>query len=469
MASSDPKAFAEQWIAESLDLTPLTGADRERVIGGIRQCYLAAGIPWPDHVVWVGSPHELGLVAASARDLIQQRHDQRRREADPPARMKDAVSLVIWAGGRMMLLAAIGAVLAGLIRCLVLVSDWAGSDGNLFQATVMLALLYLTFITGVITLALVIQPFEDLARRRRAKFEPVGPDLAEALWSSLESAPQAAADDPETETGQLLSGLWHSLWDGHQAPPHLPDPRPSLDPQPGETIAMFSRDGLVGVSDPAAGSSIERNIAGLAWAHEHGTLALKDGGRDALEGLIAARRAFAWVPYRSLTIICGPPVELHRERAGSQWRLHHDGGPAVVWPTGDEPGEYFLHGVRIPRRLYRQEVDIPSLHYATTREVRRALIERMGWSRYVRRAELRLIAAVPDPGNTEAELKLYALPRSVHDSNRLLLMVNGSPDASGRHQDYGELVPDDYDDPIEAAAWQYGCPAEVYRRLARRT
>jgi hypothetical protein len=36
--------------------TTVTPADRAEVIAGLRQCYEAAGLPWPDRVVWVLSP-----------------------------------------------------------------------------------------------------------------------------------------------------------------------------------------------------------------------------------------------------------------------------------------------------------------------------------------------------------------------------------------------------------------------------
>jgi hypothetical protein len=231
---------------------------------------------------------------------------------------------------------------------------------------------------------------------------------------------------------------------------------------------MFTREQVVGAGPGGPRESSDVTVAGFAWRHQYGASG-PDRGREALSALLSARRAFAWMPYRSLTVICEPPQELHVERSGRQWRLHNSSGPAVVWGGEGEDREFFLHGVRIPEHLFGDDLRIQDLHYEAGDEVRRALIERMGWPAYAQRAKLRLVASAPDPGNGAAELKLYALPRSVYDSSRLLMMVNGSPDRTGRRHDYAELVPDEYDDPIEAAAWQYGCPVEVYRQLARRT
>jgi hypothetical protein len=82
---------------------------------------------------------------------------------------------------------------------------------------------------------------------------------------------------------------------------------------------------------------------------------------------------------------------------------------------------------------------------------------------------LRLVAAAADPGNPGRELRLYEMPPELRENKRLLAMVNGSPDRSGRQREYAELVPAEFDDPIAAAAWQYDCPVDVYRALLRRT
>jgi hypothetical protein len=48
-------------------------------------------------------------------------------------------------------------------------------------------------------------------------------------------------------------------------------------------------------------------------------------------------------------------------------------------------------------------------------------------------------------------------------------MTNGSPDDDDRPLVFAETVPGHLDDPVEAAAWQYDCPVDVYRTLQRRT
>jgi uncharacterized protein DUF6745 len=176
-----------------------------------------------------------------------------------------------------------------------------------------------------------------------------------------------------------------------------------------------------------------------------------------------------WIATRKLLLICAPPRVVITEPLGTsgRHRLHNESGPAVEWDEGTDPG-YYLHGVAIPAGLFRNP-SVEAIHRESNSEVRRQVIERMGWLRYIQEADLGLVAVAPDPGNPGHDLKLYDLPKGRYGQARLLVMVNGSPDRSGRERQYVELVPDWIDDPVRAAAWQYDCPVDVYRRLARRT
>jgi hypothetical protein len=179
-----------------------------------------------------------------------------------------------------------------------------------------------------------------------------------------------------------------------------------------------------------------------------------------------------WIGSESLLVICEPPRTVRTESVGAagRRRLHHESGPAVEWDghSGQERPGYYLHGVAIPDRLFLTPT-VERIHRESNSEVRRLVIERMGWLRYIEDAGLRLVAAVPDPGNPGHQLRLYDLPKSRFEPVRLLLMVNGSPDRSGDRRRYAELVPAWIDDPVQAVAWQYGCPVDTYRQLARRT
>jgi hypothetical protein len=165
--------------------------------------------------------------------------------------------------------------------------------------------------------------------------------------------------------------------------------------------------------------------------------------------------------------VCERPVEIHGEWAGADYRLHREDGPAVRWRDGFALN--FWHGTPLPANFFDTAPTVRAINRMRNSEQRRAAIERMGWAAYVERAGWRRVATAPDPGNPPHELVLYEDPRHRDGHVRALVMTNGSPDRSGEQRRYAELVPSHLDDPVEAAAWQYGCPVEVYRRLQRRT
>jgi hypothetical protein len=172
-----------------------------------------------------------------------------------------------------------------------------------------------------------------------------------------------------------------------------------------------------------------------------------------------------WWPQAEVTVVCEPPTELHVEQLGElTYRLHNADGPAIRWADGS--AVYRYHGIAVSAVLIESGWHGATVHHHPNSEVRRAGIERIGWTRYIREAGWRLVATAPDPGNDPHQLELYEDPAR---KERVLVMTNGSPDRSGELRRYVEPVPAHFDDPVDAAAWQYGCPARVYRKLRRRT
>lgn len=148
-------------------------------------------------------------------------------------------------------------------------------------------------------------------------------------------------------------------------------------------------------------------------------------------------------------------------------RLHHPDGPALRWK--EERGHAFWHGVPVPLDLITPGWPVERIHETRNAELARAAIERIGWLSYLDQAGLELIAIAEDPGNPPHELCLYADPSGLLNNAHILVMTNGSPDRSGAEMRYAEPVPASFDDPVEAAAWQYDVPVDVYRSLGRRT
>jgi hypothetical protein len=184
-----------------------------------------------------------------------------------------------------------------------------------------------------------------------------------------------------------------------------------------------------------------------------------------------ARSTGWWWPGESLCVMAERPLAVHTEpQAASshgELRLHCDDGPAVAF--ADRHAMHVLHGTRVPEWvLTRPSVDL--IRREPNVEVRRSAIERIGWESYIRQAALALVAECPDPGNPGASLCLY------HDATsdrgygeRVLLVVNGTPEPDGLRRRYGINVPAIFDNPVDAAAWTYGLTGRQYCQLARRT
>ncbi len=177
-----------------------------------------------------------------------------------------------------------------------------------------------------------------------------------------------------------------------------------------------------------------------------------------------ARSCGWWWPGEDVCVVAERPDVLRTEVWGDRGevRPHCADGPAVRYADGWEL--YAWHGTPVPSWVIT-DPDIGRIAEERNVEVRRCAIERLGWSAYIDRAGLRLVASAPDPGNPGSLLHLYDL----REDTRVLLAVNGSVERDGHRRRYGLTVPGFLDDPVAAAGWTYGLSAEQYALLARRT
>lgn len=418
-ARADAETFAERWIAQSLDVTPLTEDDRRRVVDGMRRLYHSQGARWPDHVVWVSSPRELATAADSSRALITQwlkRDPIRWAEYRQARRRRAGLSLV-----RAMIGALVFATTAGLT---------IGRIGGM------------SIIVGfVLGLTAAKRSFRRPDDRRRMEYEEVfGPEflyrdaLRDKEYRSITVHPLIAetADRMDLAVDEALAGVWDRIWFGWHTVNRL----------------------LSGVSQVFTFTRrLHKGRVGQIWLHRGGHLKLLDIDLDVVEGLDGVQRAFGWIAYRSLTLICEPPLELHTERLMGAYHLHNTTGPAIVWGGATEDKEYYLHGVCIPEHLFLAGVTVQDLHAESDAVVRAMAIERMGWLKYADLAGLPLFAAVRDPVDDLAEFRLYDLPEKYYEPSRVLIRVRdvGRTERSSVGAFYVR-----HDNPIEAFAGQYG-------------
>lgn len=173
--------------------------------------------------------------------------------------------------------------------------------------------------------------------------------------------------------------------------------------------------------------------------------------------------------HRDFAMVSERPCILKRDAGG---RLHSEDGPAIAWSDGW--GVYFWHGLRIPPShewIIEDRARLTPEKIATERnaELRRIMLERFGFERYLAVCGARLIA----------EDELHGQPRRLFEVNvgyenmEVIEVTNGSvePDGSrrtfhlGAARDPRAQAP--ARTPAEAIAHSYGIAPAHYREAVR--
>jgi hypothetical protein len=247
-------------------------------------------------------------------------------------------------------------------------------------------------------------------------------------------------------------------WDDNAPLPERPTGAPAWASDPGwRPDSGWSRNMLYGCQDAGWLSYYD-------WFAHHG---LSDICRP-LEGLILLAQSAGWtLAYEHVAIVSDRPCILRDE--GWRRRLHCDDGPSVAYRDGWEL--YHWHGQLVPQWVILDPTPA-RIEAEPNTEIRRCAIESYGWDRYVVDIDAALVDEADDPGNPGHTLRLYDVPpeRQPYDEpTRVLVMANASRDRDGSRRQFAETVPASIGSAVEAAAWQFDVPADIYRSLERAT
>ncbi|MBF6333565.1 DUF6745 domain-containing protein [Nocardia transvalensis] len=226
------------------------------------------------------------------------------------------------------------------------------------------------------------------------------------------------------------------------APISWPHPRPmyALDLAPAQ-IASWIMGSLIG--SPAA----------VAHARDVGTVI----------GAVSYAHLFP-----AVAVLAQNPTILRTNKEGL---LHGDPGPALEFADGI--AQHWWRGRCVPATAIERPVTVERIMCERNTEVRRCLIERMGWPELIAQAHLAPVGPpVPDPGNPPHTLQLFDLPKRLQPvqegrriAARVLLCTNGTAERDGTRRRYGLLVRATHSDPVAAAADMYGVSVKTYRRM----
>lgn len=141
-----------------------------------------------------------------------------------------------------------------------------------------------------------------------------------------------------------------------------------------------------------------------------------------------------WWPHRRFVMVCERPTVIHRElvnaaqpRGWGSHRLHCETGPAVAWPDGW--GVWAIHGVRVSQQVVEapHTLTAAQIRDEPNAEVRRIMLARFGFDRFVQ--DLGLV-----PIQADARGSLYRCDLA-NDEPLMLVRVQNSttePDGSRR-------------------------------------
>jgi hypothetical protein len=202
------------------------------------------------------------------------------------------------------------------------------------------------------------------------------------------------------------------------------------------------------------------------------------------EPLLDAFLAGAWLLYwtdDTLYWVAKPKV--HVERIGAGRQLHNETSAAL---ESDVENLYFWHGVLVPAFVVVRPdwITIDHIRAEENAEVRRVMIERMGWDAFCGVAKMKLIhvdelhsnfPAIPISATVDAGQRLVTSYRSGEEraellesaelrdfEDRPLRFVRLTDPSTGRQ--YTLRVKHDHTRCYEAVAWTFGVTEADYKR-----
>jgi hypothetical protein len=143
-------------------------------------------------------------------------------------------------------------------------------------------------------------------------------------------------------------------------------------------------------------------------------------------------------------------------------RLHREDGPAVEWP-GER--HYFYHGVQVPTWLFEhpERITPNTIRVETNVEIRRCMLERFGFGRFLREAAGKLVAEDGYGRLWHADFDA----RGQMGFETILEVRNGTRERDGTYRQYFLSVPPHMRSPRAAVAWTYGLAGEQYELAVR--
>jgi hypothetical protein len=160
-----------------------------------------------------------------------------------------------------------------------------------------------------------------------------------------------------------------------------------------------------------------------------------------------------WWPLEGLCVLTERPTRLECDEEG---RLHSASGPALAYPDGWSI--YAWHGVRVPEVaiLRPESITVRQIQHETNIELRRVLLERYGFDRYV-------VNGGAQPIHSDTFGTLYRCELPGEEPRFMVSVTNSTAEADGTFRLYVLRVPPGITTAREAVAWTFGIAGQDYR------
>jgi hypothetical protein len=146
------------------------------------------------------------------------------------------------------------------------------------------------------------------------------------------------------------------------------------------------------------------------------------------------------------------PTIFHRDHDG---RFHCNNGPALALPDGYKI--YAIHGIMVPDFVVEDPGSITffDICHEENTELRRILIEKYGWDRYINSSGASIISQ-----DEYGTLYRYAYGGDIIS---FVKVKNGTPEPDGSFKHYCIHVPPEIKTAHEAVAWTFGLTVDEYQ------
>ena len=259
-----------------------------------------------------------------------------------------------------------------------------------------------------------------------------------------------AADRPAVE-----AGIREAYRAGGLAPPQ---------------VILWLRSPLAGAVAAIMIAQVRSQVRAQVWAqvcygqHDAGWLAFYDFfgaccGVEAvsrLSGMRAASGAGWWWPCQHVAIVTERPARLERDERG---RLHCVDRAAIEYPDGW--GVYAWHGVRVPREVICDPIQVAQIQGETNAEIRRVMLERYGLGRYLHDSGARVIDEGRDPSGRP--IRLLRCELEGDEPLVMLEVIDATAAPDGERKRYMLRVDPFITSASVALAWTWDLPEADYR------